>query len=125
MTTYIDLEVFVLELEAIGYRVKDYGLLGAALARPATTAFGKAAYEPLELKAAALVHSMIQNHPMFDGNKRVAWLGLNIFLYLNGFSLNCSETDAYSFIIGIAKGKFELHEIATWIKARIAFSEKG
>ena len=68
---------------------------------------------------------MIQNHPMFDGNKRVAWLGLNIFLYSNGFSLNCSETDAYSFIIGIAKGKFELQEIATWINDLIAFSEKG
>jgi death-on-curing protein len=121
LTQYLELEVFVLEFEAVGYRVKDYGLLGAALARPKTSAFGKEAYGTLELKAATLVHSLIQNHPMFDGNKRVAWLGLNAFLYLNACTLQCEDTDAYVFISGIAQNKFSVDEIASWIKHHSVF----
>jgi len=119
LTRYIELEVFVLEIEAIGYKVKDYGLLGAALARPRTTAFGKDAYQTLELKAAALVHSMIQNHPMLDGNKRVAWLALNTFLYLNGFLLKSNKANSYKLILGIPKDQFALHEIEEWVKTHL------
>ena len=115
MTQYLELEVTVLELEALGYKVKDYGLLEAAFARPKTSAFGKEAYATLELKAAALVHSLIQNHPMFDANKRVAWLGLNAFLFINAYTIQCEETDAYKFISGIAQNQFTLDEIALWI----------
>lgn len=121
MTQYLELEVFVLELEAIGYKIKDYGLLGAALARPKTSAFGKEAYGTLELKAAALVHSPIQNHPMFDANKRVAWLGLNAFLFINDCTLQCKDTEAYVFISGIAQNQFSLEEIASWIKHHSVF----
>lgn len=115
MTQYLELEVVVLELEALGYKVKDYGLLESALARPKTSAFGKEAYATLELKAAALVHSLIQNHPMFDANKRVVWLGLNAFLFINGYTIKCQETDGYEFISGIAQNQFSLDEIAIWI----------
>jgi len=115
LTQYLELEVVVLELEALVYKVKDYGLLEAALARPKTSAFGKEAYATLELKAAALVHSLIQNHPMFDANKRVAWLSLNAFLFINGYTIKCQETDGYEFIAGIAQNKISLDEMAIWI----------
>jgi len=115
LTQYLELEVIVLELDGLGYKVKDYGLLEAALARPKTSAFGKEAYATLELKAAALVHSLIQNHPMFDANKRVAWLSLNAFLFISGYTIKCQGTDGHEFISGIAQNQFSLDEIAIWI----------
>lgn len=120
MTNYLDLEVFALEIEALGFKVKDYGLLGAALSRPKTTAFGKPAYPSVELKAAALIHSLVQSHPMLDGNKRVAWLALNAFLYINGFAINCTAKDALAFILGFANGEEDLSESADWISRRIS-----
>ena len=52
--------------------MRDYGLLEAALARPEATAFGKDAYQDLDAKAAALLHSVARNHALIDGNKRLA-----------------------------------------------------
>lgn len=118
MIQYLELEVFALELVASGFNVKDYGLLGAALARPKTTVFGEDAYKTLELKASALVHSLIKSHPMLDGNKRVAWLALNAFLFLNNQVLVAKESDAISLITGIASDKYSVDEIAKWIKQR-------
>jgi hypothetical protein len=50
--------------------VRDYGLLGSALARPQATAFGQDAYPDLDARAAALLHSLARNHAFTDGNKR-------------------------------------------------------
>ena len=55
-----------------GYKVRDYGLLEAALARPRTSAFGKGAYPGPDAKAAALLHSVARNRALVDGNKRLA-----------------------------------------------------
>jgi death-on-curing protein len=116
---YLELEVFALELVASGFNVKDYGLLGAALARPRTTVFGEDAYKTLELKASALVQSLIKSHPMLDGNKSVAWLALNAFLFLNNRVLVAKESDAIGLITGIANDKYSVDEIAAWIKLRM------
>jgi len=60
-------------------------LLASALGRPFQTAFGKDAYPTIQEKAAALFHSLIANHPFFDGNKRTAVLALVHFLLANGW----------------------------------------
>lgn len=119
MTQYLDIEVFALEIGALGFKVRDYGLLGSALSRPKTAIFGREAYPTLELKAAALVHSLIRNHPMFDGNKRVAWLALNAFLYINGFTINCTPSAGLSLILGLAKDDENLQAVADWISHRL------
>jgi hypothetical protein len=54
--------------------VRDIGLLGSAAARPQTTAFGDDAYPDIWTKAAALLHSIVKNHALVDGNKRLGWL---------------------------------------------------
>ena len=51
--------------------VRDVGLLDSALARPQSSAFGEDAYPTLRLKAAALMHSLVKNHSLMDGNKRL------------------------------------------------------
>ena len=84
--------------------VGDLGLLQAAAARPAASAFGEDAYPTLVEKAAALFHSLAKNHPLVDGNKRLALAGGATFLWINGLRLTMSNDEAYDLIIAIASG---------------------
>ena len=63
--------------------IRDAGALAAAVDRPKTTVFGEDAYPTLPLKAAALLHSIVRNHPLVDGNKRLGWLATLGFLRRN------------------------------------------
>ena len=63
--------------------VRDAGLLAAAAARPRVTVFGDDAYPTFEDQAAALLHSLVRNHALVDGNKRLAWSATRIFCLLN------------------------------------------
>lgn len=89
--------------------IRDIGLLGSAAARPQTTAFGEDAYPDLLTKAAALLQSIVNNHALVDGNKRLGWLATAVFLELNGVeaSLAC-EDDVYEFVVWIAASNPDL-----------------
>ena len=88
-----------------GFEVRDPGLLESALARPRTTLFGDDAYPTLELKAAALLHSVARNHGLVDGNKRLS-LGATIaFLGVNGRRLTFTNDEAYELIMRVAAGE--------------------
>lgn len=94
--------------------VRDHGLLESALARPQTSVFGQDAYPDLEHKAAALLHSLARNHPLVDGNKRLALAGTIAFLGLNGKRLTLTNDEAYDFVIAVATGELdEVADIAT------------
>jgi len=64
--------------------IRDVGLLGSAISRPSTTVFGIDAYPDIVTKAAALLQSIVNNHALVDGNKRLGWLATSVFLELNG-----------------------------------------
>lgn len=115
MTRYISLEGFVVELEAIGFHVRDLGLVHSALERPATTLMGQDAYPTLELKCAAQTESLARNHPFMDGNKRSSWIALNHLLRINGSFLFATQDDAFEYIQGVATGRLSLEESAAWI----------
>ena len=115
MTRYLTLESFLRETARIGFVVKDLGLLDSALARPRTSLFGEDAYPSLELKAAAMVESIILNHPMIDGNKRSSWFALNAFVLLNGFVISATQDEAFNFVLGVATKKLDLNQSASWI----------
>jgi death-on-curing protein len=93
-----------------GVEVRDHGLLEAAVARPQTSVFGADAYSTLEEKAAAFVHSIVTNHALVDGNKRLGLAGLLAFLGVNGRRLTMTNDEAYEFIMRIACG--ELRDVA-------------
>lgn len=94
-------------------RVRDFGLLESALARPQATAFGREAYPSLDEKAAALVHSLARNHALVDGNKRLALGALIAFYGVNGRRLTLSNDAAYDLITAVASGKLDaVREIA-------------
>jgi len=92
--------------------IRDLGLLDSALARPRSSAFGHDAYATPELKASALLHSLINNHPLVDGNKRLAWISTMVFLRINGLESNLHNDIAYALILDIAGSSTELDEIS-------------
>jgi death-on-curing protein len=93
-------------------KVRDPGLLGAAVARPQTTVFGEDAYPTLSDKAAALLHSIVRNHALVDGNKRLAFAAVVLFCALNGHYPRFGDDDAYDMVIKAATGEFDVPDIA-------------
>ena len=116
MTHFLELEDALQQIAVAGFYVKDLGLLDSALARPKTTLFGEDAYPTLELKAAAMVHSIIKNHAMVDGNKRTSWFMLSSFLYINGYFIVMNADQGMEFTLGIATDKLTLAEAAEMIR---------
>jgi death-on-curing protein len=87
--------------------VRDYGLLGSALARPQATAFGSDAYPGLDAKAAALLHSLAGNRALVEGNKRLALAAAIAFSGVNGHRLTLTNDEAYELIMDVAAGKLD------------------
>ena len=93
--------------------VRDLGLLGAAAARPQASAFGEDAYPDIWSKAGALLHSIVSNHPLIDGNKRLGWLATAVFLELNEASVStAANDDVYDLVVAVATGTLGVDEIA-------------
>lgn len=93
--------------------VRDLGLLGSAVARPMTSAFGEDAYPDLWSKAAALLHSLVTNHPLVDGNKRLGWLACAVFLDLNGVDpTRATNDDVYDLVLEVASVPVEIDDLA-------------
>jgi death on curing protein len=93
--------------------VRDIGMLEAAVRRPQASVLGQDAYPDLLTKAAALLHSLARNHPLVDGNKRLAWLATYVFCAKNGLELDPSDDDAYDLAVAVAAGSLEeVEEIA-------------
>jgi death on curing protein len=98
--------------------VRDVGLLEAAIHRPRASVLGQDAYPDLFAKAAALLHSLARNHPLVDGNKRLAWLAAYVFLAKNDVELDPPDDDAYDLVIAVAAGTIdEVDEIAAVLAA--------
>ena len=93
--------------------IRDLGLLGAAAARPQASAFGEDAYPDIWRKAAALLHSIVGNHPLVDGNKRLGWLATAVFLELNKSSVStAADDDVYDLVIAVATSVLSVEDIA-------------
>jgi death on curing protein len=96
--------------------VRDVGLLAAAAGRPQVTVFGNDAYPTFEDKAAALLHSLVRNHALVDGNKRLAWAATRVFCILNGRDLAYTVDEAEALMLAGAAGNLDVPGIATWIR---------
>jgi death-on-curing protein len=93
--------------------IRDVGLLGSAVARPQTTAFGADAYPDLWAKAAALLLSIVKNHALVDGNKRLGWLATAVFLDINGIDISVAgNDDVYELVMNVAAGSHTVEEVA-------------
>jgi death-on-curing protein len=118
---YLDLEdlLRIIELADIG-PVRDLGLLDSAAARARSSAFGVDAYPSLPEKAAALLDSIVGNHALVDGNKRLGWLATVAFLWINGQVLLAPQDDAYDLVISVAERRTSVTEcaaaLASWAR---------
>ena len=96
--------------------VADIGLLQSATARPKATFEGKELYQDIFHKAAALIESLIKNHPFVDGNKRTAIASAGIFLQVNGFTLETSQEELVRFTLDMATGRTSFEVAVKWFK---------
>ncbi len=105
--------------------IRDIGLLGSAAARPQTTVFGQDAYPDLLTKAAALMQSIVNNHALVDGNKRLGWLATAVFLELNDVKASrASNDEVYELVIWIASSNPDLAEITSRLQHAIQPSRR-
>ena len=85
--------------------------------------FGEDAYSNLELKAAALFSSLAQNHPLFDGNKRLSWILTLAFLRLNGYRVVMENDDAFDLVLQVTQRHLELDQIAAVLVRNMVAAE--
>ena len=101
-----------------GAVVRDVGLLAAAAARPQATAFGEDAYPDVLNKAAALLQSVVNNHALDDGNKRLGWLSCAVFLDLNGIDpTRASNDDVFELVMWVAAEQGDIDEVTSRLAA--------
>ena len=101
------------------FEIMSFNGLMSALAAPRRSAFGAEMFPTLAEKAGALVYALVQNHPFWDGNKRIATAALRLFLGRNGAALAASDADLKAFTTSIARGALRGESIAAWVGSHI------
>jgi death on curing protein len=80
---------------------------------------GKDLYPSIVEKAAALGHSLIQNHPFLDGNKRTGHAAMEVFLFLNDFEIQSSVNEQENIILQVASGEMDREAFAVWLRDHV------
>ncbi len=92
--------------------VRDAGALESALHRPQT-----GYYDTLVHEAAALLESLVQNHPFVDGNKRVAFAVVDVFLRINGHWITADSKAIYDYLIKLFEDRtFDMEHLVPWLE---------
>jgi len=97
---------------------RDEGLFDSALARPPNLA----AYESPDACALAASYAvaLAKNHPFIDGNKRTAFVAMELFLLLNGHELNASDADCVLAMLAVASSEWDEATLAAWLREHVA-----
>jgi death on curing protein len=98
--------------------LRDEHALEASLARPKQ----RRAYQSgadLASLAASYGHGLCQGHPFADGNKRIAFLTMAVFLGLNGREIDAPETEVVEVMMALAAGEIDEEQLASWVRSRI------
>lgn len=96
--------------------VRDLSALESALQRPFQTLDSEPVYSDVLEQAAALIESILVNHPFLDGNKRIGYVLIRRFLIQNNMDIHASEQEKYDFVIAIASGKYKFEDILSWLE---------
>ncbi len=112
------LEIHAILLERFGGSsgVRDRALLDSALNRPFQTFDGNELYpSPIE-KAAAMLESVVKNHPFIDGNKRTGYVLARLCLMKERVDILADQNQKYAFVIGVSTGKMDFEQIKEWLE---------
>lgn len=121
-TTYLTLEqvlgIHFDQIERYGgsHGVRDLNLLESAIQRPQASFMGEDLYQDIFNKAAALLHSLLLNHPFVDANKRTAMVSGSAFLHFNGFDVKVSQKEFVETALRIESKELNLEQISAWLK---------
>lgn len=96
--------------------IRDLGLLQSAVSRPKATFGSEDLYPDIFHKAAALMESLIKNHPFIDGNKRTAVTSAGIFLQSNDYYLKTTQKELELFTIKSATSKISFEDAVEWFE---------
>jgi len=96
--------------------VRDIAGLEAAIARPYGSFAEQEFYPSPFEKAAAILESLIINHPFMDGNKRIAYLLMQLILIDYNFNITVDKEEQYKFVIAASTGQIRFDEIKVWIE---------
>ena len=93
------------------YGVRDINLLSSAIYMPESSFGGQYLHKTVPAMAAAYTFHICQNHPFFDGNKRVALVSSLVFLDINEYEFNCKDEKLYNEIMNVAKGETKKEDL--------------
>lgn len=99
--------------------LRDLGLLESAVARPQASFGGEDLYPTIFIKAGALVHSLLRNHPFVDGNKRTSMYSAMTFLELNGYRFIAKQKEVVDFALKVENERLSVGEISAWLKGHV------
>jgi death on curing protein len=99
--------------------LRDEELLDSALAQPQATFGGQELHSTVSAKAAAFAFSLVNNHPFVDGNKRVGFAALAVFLELNSQKLICTADDGEATFLAVASGKMDRKQLTDWVEMKL------
>jgi death-on-curing protein len=99
--------------------MRDEGLLDSALAQPRAAFGGEDLYPTLAAKAAALAFSLINNHPFVDGNKRVGFAAMAVFVELHSRKLACSTDAGEAAVLAVASGEMNREQFTSWVESHL------
>ena len=116
LTEVLLLHARIVQLVGGAEGVRDFGLLESAVARPRATFSGTDLYPALWDRAAALMESLVQNHPFVDGNKRTGLVAIGVFLERNSYRLIANNDQVFEFTMSVARGDTRHQDIARWLQ---------
>jgi death-on-curing protein len=99
--------------------VRDMGAVESAVAQPQAAFGGQELYPTLAAKAAALSFSLVKNHAFVDGNKRIGWAAMRVFLRLNGSSIATDVDEAERAVLSLAAGEMSREEWTQWVRGHL------
>jgi len=99
--------------------IRDIGLLESAINRPFATFDEQSLYPTPTDKAAAILESILINHPFVDGNKRTAYALMRLILLENNLDIEATQNEKYNMVIAASKGEIRFDSIRAWIQSRL------
>lgn len=103
-----------------GAGLRDLNALESAVAQPMMTFDGVDLYPAPATKAGALAHSLVQNHPFNDGNKRIGHAAMEVFLVMNGLEVDAGIDEQETVFMKVASGELSRAELTDWIEEHLA-----
>lgn len=95
--------------------IRDEKLLESAIKTPFQSFGGEELYPSMQAKAARLCYSLVKNHAMVDGNKRIGAHAMLVFLAINGYELSYTQKELSDIILEVASGEKNYEDILQWL----------